>query len=164
MGICGKIFIINLHNLQMLLMLWIKNKFSECLAPLHKHEGPQWKTFWRRFCPGLQTRWAIRRQLPPNLFCAQNRDRLSARRLLILQQKLVAQNLRLGRGLDRTDLDRWKFMHAVLLEMHYKNIHKELLIFIEYPVLEETFNVSTIETASEAKYVLVDCTGKTFAE
>jgi len=24
----------------MLFMLWIKNKFSECLAPLHKHEGP----------------------------------------------------------------------------------------------------------------------------
>jgi len=40
MGICGKIFVINLHTLQMLLMLWIKNKFSECLAPLQKHEGP----------------------------------------------------------------------------------------------------------------------------
>ena len=40
MGICGKIFIIYLHNLQMLFMLWIKYKFSECLAPLHKHEGP----------------------------------------------------------------------------------------------------------------------------
>jgi len=33
MGICGKIFIINLHNLQMLFMLWIEYKFSECLAP-----------------------------------------------------------------------------------------------------------------------------------
>jgi len=31
---------INLHNLQMLFMLWIQNKFSECLAPLHKHETP----------------------------------------------------------------------------------------------------------------------------
>jgi len=30
MRICGKIFIINLHNLQMLFMLCIKNKFSEC--------------------------------------------------------------------------------------------------------------------------------------
>ena len=50
MGICGKIFIINLHSLQMLFMLWIKHKISECLAPLHKHEGPQWKTFWWRFC------------------------------------------------------------------------------------------------------------------
>ena len=38
MGICGKIFVLNLHNLQ---MLWIKSKFSECLALLHKHEGPQ---------------------------------------------------------------------------------------------------------------------------
>ena len=31
MGICGKIFIINLHNLQMLIMLCVKCKFSECL-------------------------------------------------------------------------------------------------------------------------------------
>jgi len=45
MGICGKIFIINLHNLQMLFMLWNKYTFSECLAPLHKHEGALWKTF-----------------------------------------------------------------------------------------------------------------------
>ena len=56
MGICEKIFIINLHNLQMLFMLWIKYKLSECLASLHKYEGPQWKNFWRRFCPGPQTR------------------------------------------------------------------------------------------------------------
>ena len=40
MRACGKIFLINLYNLQMLFMLRIKNKFSECLAPLHKHEGP----------------------------------------------------------------------------------------------------------------------------
>ena len=40
MRIWGKIFIINLHNLQILFMLWIKNKSSECLAPLHKPEGP----------------------------------------------------------------------------------------------------------------------------
>ena len=44
MRICGKRFIINLHNLKMLLMLWIKNKFSECQVPLHQHEGHQWKT------------------------------------------------------------------------------------------------------------------------
>jgi len=24
-------------------------------CPQHKHEGPQWKTFWRHFCPGPQT-------------------------------------------------------------------------------------------------------------
>jgi len=24
--------------------------------PLHKHQAPQWKTFWRRFCTGPQTR------------------------------------------------------------------------------------------------------------
>ena len=52
MRICGNIFVINLHSLQMLCMLWIKYKFSECLSPLHKHEAPKWKTFWRRFCPG----------------------------------------------------------------------------------------------------------------
>ena len=46
-GVCGKIFIINLHNLQMLFMLWIKYKFSECLALLHKHEGPQWQWYVR---------------------------------------------------------------------------------------------------------------------
>ena len=39
-GICGKIFTINLHNLEMLFMLWIKYKFSECPAFLRKHEGP----------------------------------------------------------------------------------------------------------------------------
>jgi len=40
MDICGKIFIINLQNLQMLFVLWINNKFSECPAPVHKHEAP----------------------------------------------------------------------------------------------------------------------------
>jgi len=70
MDICGKMFVINLHNRQMLFMLWIKNKFSECLGPLHKYEGSQWKTFWPRFCPSPQTRWGIRRQYPQNLFCA----------------------------------------------------------------------------------------------
>jgi len=60
MGIWVKIFIINLHNLQMLFMLWIQSKILECLSPLHKHEGPQRKTFWRRFYPGPQTRWGIR--------------------------------------------------------------------------------------------------------
>jgi len=50
MGICGKILISDLHNLPMLFMLLIKYKFSEFLAALHKHEGPQLKAFWRRFC------------------------------------------------------------------------------------------------------------------
>jgi len=56
-------FYCNLYNLQMLFMLRIENKFSECLASLHKHEGLQWKTFWRRFWPGTVG------QLPPILFC-----------------------------------------------------------------------------------------------
>ena len=42
-GICRKIFIINLHHLQMLFMLRIKHKFSESLAPFHKHEAPNVK-------------------------------------------------------------------------------------------------------------------------
>jgi len=67
-GICGNLFVINLHRLQKLFMLWIKSTFSECLASLHKHEGLQLKTFWRRFCPDPQTRWSIRGQLPWNLF------------------------------------------------------------------------------------------------
>jgi len=36
-GICRKMFIINLRNLQMLYTLWIKYKFSECQALLHKY-------------------------------------------------------------------------------------------------------------------------------
>jgi len=70
MGICGKIFIINFHNLQMLFMLPIKYKFSECLAPLHKHEGPEWMTFWRRFFPVPQTRGSFGGTYP-QFFCAQ---------------------------------------------------------------------------------------------
>ena len=41
MRICGKIFAINLHNLQMLFMLWIKNKFSECLATCTNMKVPK---------------------------------------------------------------------------------------------------------------------------
>jgi len=37
MGIWGKIFIINLHNLQ---MLRTKYKFLECVAPLHNMKAP----------------------------------------------------------------------------------------------------------------------------
>ena len=40
MGICGKIFIFNLHNVQKLFMLWIKYKFSECLDPCTKMKVP----------------------------------------------------------------------------------------------------------------------------
>jgi len=48
----------NLNNLRMLFMLWIKYKFSECLPPAQTW-SPQWKTFWRRFYPGPQTRAAL---------------------------------------------------------------------------------------------------------
>jgi len=76
MGICGKMFIINLHNLQMLFMLKIKYKFSECLVPLHKCEVFQWKIFWRCFCPGPLTRGAFggvipKSFCPPEFCCAQ---------------------------------------------------------------------------------------------
>ena len=40
MGICEKTFIINLHNLEMLFMLWIENKFSECVAPCTNMKVP----------------------------------------------------------------------------------------------------------------------------
>ena len=40
MGICGKIFILNLHNLQMKLTLWIKNTFSECLVRCTNMKAP----------------------------------------------------------------------------------------------------------------------------
>ena len=40
MGICGKIYIINLHNLQMLFVLWIKNTFSEYLNPAQTWRSP----------------------------------------------------------------------------------------------------------------------------
>jgi len=53
------LWVFAVHNPQMLFMLWIKYQFSECLAPLHKHEGHQWKTFWRLFFPGPQTRKAF---------------------------------------------------------------------------------------------------------
>jgi len=33
-------------------------------SSLHKHEAPQWKTFWRGFCPGPQTRGSIRGHPP----------------------------------------------------------------------------------------------------
>jgi len=69
MGICGKIFIINLRNLQMLFMLWITYKFSECLVPLHKHERPQWKSSWWRFCPRPQTRGACGSSYPQIFSC-----------------------------------------------------------------------------------------------
>ena len=77
MRICGKIFILNLHNLEMLFMLWIEHKFLECLVPLHEHEGPQWKTFWRRFCPGPQARGSFGGSypqiffVPPKFCCVQ---------------------------------------------------------------------------------------------
>jgi len=67
MGICGKIFIINLHNLQMLFMLWIKNKFSECLVPLHKMKVPNGRLSGDGSAQARR-HGGIRGQLPPNFF------------------------------------------------------------------------------------------------
>jgi len=69
MGICGKIFVINLHTLQMLLMLWIKNKFSECLAPLQKHEGPGGRLSGDGSTQARRHGGAFG-AVAPNLFCA----------------------------------------------------------------------------------------------
>jgi len=72
MGLCDKIFIINLQNLQMLFMSWIENKYSECQDPLHTQEAPKWKIFWRRFYPGRQTRGGNRGRPPQILFYLPN--------------------------------------------------------------------------------------------
>ena len=72
MGIFRKIFIINLHNLQMLFMLWIKYRFSECLALSHKYEGPEWKTFWRRFFPRPHTEGDPEAITPKYFLCRTN--------------------------------------------------------------------------------------------
>ena len=54
----------------MLFMLWIKNKFSECLAPLHKHEGSQLpENFLTTVLPRPADTGYLG-QLPINLFCA----------------------------------------------------------------------------------------------
>jgi len=36
-------------------------------SPLHKHEGPQWMTSWRRFCPSPQIRRAFGGSYPKYL-------------------------------------------------------------------------------------------------
>jgi len=72
MGICEKIFIINLHNLQMLFMLWIKSKFSECLTPHAQTWKPPMEDFLATVCPGPQTGWGIRVQLPQIFFVPPN--------------------------------------------------------------------------------------------
>jgi len=35
---------------------------------MHKHEGPIWKTFWQRCCPGPQTRGAFGGSYPQIFF------------------------------------------------------------------------------------------------
>jgi len=67
-GICWKIFIINLHNLQMLFMLCIKNKFLECLSPFHKHEVPNGNISGDVLSKPADT-GGIRGHFTPNLFC-----------------------------------------------------------------------------------------------
>ena len=70
MRICGKIFTNNLHNLQMLFMLWIKNEFSECLAPPAQTWRSPMEDFLVTVLPRPAYTGGIRGQLPPNLFCA----------------------------------------------------------------------------------------------
>jgi len=70
MGICGKIFMITVicTICKCCSCCELNINFSECLSPLHKHEDPQWKTFWQRFCPGPQT-WEDIGAINPNIFC-----------------------------------------------------------------------------------------------
>jgi len=86
MRICGKIFTINLRNLQMLFLLWIKTKFSECLPPLHKHECTPWKTFWRRFCQGPQTQGGFGDSYP-QIFCVPQ--------ILLFSEKFVSNMIKI---------------------------------------------------------------------
>ena len=51
MCISGKIHKISLHNLQMLFMLWIKYKFSECLAPPAQTRRPAMGDFLATILP-----------------------------------------------------------------------------------------------------------------
>ena len=71
MRIGGKKYIINLNNLQMLFMLSIRYKFSECLPLLHNHEGPNGRLFLGRFCPGPQTRGNSGQSPPKSLLFLQ---------------------------------------------------------------------------------------------
>jgi len=66
-GICGKIFIINLHNLQILFILWIKNRLSECLAPAQILR-PLMEDFLATVLPKPADTGGIPEQLPPNLY------------------------------------------------------------------------------------------------
>ena len=69
MGICGKIFMTNLHNLQMLFMLRIKNKFSECLTPCAKMKAPM-EDFLATVLPKPVDTVGYSGEVTPNLFCA----------------------------------------------------------------------------------------------
>jgi len=62
-GIYGNIFIINLHNLQMLFILWIKYKFSDGLTPYTNMKAPM-EDFLATVLPRAAG------QFPPNLFYA----------------------------------------------------------------------------------------------
>jgi len=43
-------------------VLRTKCKFSECVVPLHKREGPLVKTFWRRFYRNCVCKWNGKKQ------------------------------------------------------------------------------------------------------
>ena len=47
----------------------LKINFQNVYPPAQTWRPPM-EDLWRRFCPGPQTRWRIRGQLPLNLFCA----------------------------------------------------------------------------------------------
>jgi len=70
MRIFGKICIINLHNLQMLFMLWIKNKFSECLAPCPNMKTPNERLSGDGSAQARRHGGAFGGSFPPNFFCA----------------------------------------------------------------------------------------------
>ena len=68
MGICGKIFIINLLNLQMLLCCESNINIQKVWSPCTNMKAPQWKTLLAT----VLRRTADTGQLRPNLFCSTN--------------------------------------------------------------------------------------------
>ena len=79
--IMGKLFagkhLYNLHDLQLLFMLWIKDKFSECPTPLHKYEDPNGRLSGDGFAQARQHGAAFGGSypqiffVPPKFCCAQ---------------------------------------------------------------------------------------------
>ena len=72
MGIWKKLFLIDLHNLQMLFMLRIKYKFSECLAPCTNMQAPN-GTLFGDGCVQARSHRGQSREVTPKFCYAQKK-------------------------------------------------------------------------------------------